>query len=142
MHTWDGWVDATKLAPPPGETGQRAGTRRSSSVEPLEGVESVVEAIKIQTDAIAALAAAVEKMSRTVSNFVFAQRGSRKWASNQGQGEVREEREKKQAEKKKNAAATSIAAAKSAGADAEDAEGANAEDMAEVTEERKKAEKK
>ena len=105
-------------------------------------MESVVEAIKIQTDAIAALAAAVEKMSRTVSNFVFAQRGSRKWASNQGQGEVREEREKKQAEKKKNAAATSIAAAKSAGADAEDAEGANAEDMAEVTEERKKAQKK
>ena len=71
-HTWDGWVDATKLAPPPGETGQRAGTRRSSSVEPLEGVESVVEAIKIQTDAIAALAAAVEKMNRTVGNFVFA----------------------------------------------------------------------
>ena len=31
----------------------------------------MVEAIKTQTDAIAALAAAVEKMSRTVSNFVL-----------------------------------------------------------------------
>ena len=140
-HTWNGWVDSLEPAPPPERTEQRAGTRRGSSAAEA-GVESVVEAIKIQTDAIAALAAAVEKMSRTVSNFVFAQRGSRKWASNQGQGEVREEREKKQAEKKKNAAATSIAATKSAGADAEDAEGANAEDMAEVTEERKKAEKK
>ena len=88
-------------------------------------MESVVEAIKTQTDAIAALAAAVEKMSRTVSNFVFAQRGSRKQSGNQGQSEVRE-REKRQAEKKKNAGVTSVAAAKSAGADAEDAEGANA----------------
>jgi hypothetical protein len=107
-------------------------------------VESVVEAIKTQTDAIATLAAAVEKMSRTVSNFVFSQRGSRKWANNQGQGEVREEREKRQAEKKKNAGVTSVAAAKSAGADAEDAEGANvnAEDMAEVAEEKKNAGKK
>ena len=76
-HTWEGWVDAAKLAPPPDETGQRAGTRRSSSVEPLRGVEGVVEAIKTQTDVIAALAAAVEKMSRTVSNFAFSQRGSR-----------------------------------------------------------------
>jgi hypothetical protein len=128
-------------APPPEQTEQRAGTRRGSSAAEAD-VESVVEAIKIQTDAIAALAAAVEKMSRTVSNFVFAQRGSRKWARNQGQGEVREEKVKKQAEKKKNAAATSVAAAESAGADAEDAGGANAKDMAEVTEERKKAERK
>ena len=81
----------------------------------------MVEAIKTQTDAIAALAAAVEKMSRTVSNFVFAQRGSRKQSGNQGQSEVREK--KKKAEKKKNAGVTSVAAAKSAGADAEDAEG-------------------
>ena len=87
------------------KTEQRARTRRGSSAAEA-GVESVMEAIKIQTDAIAALAAAVEKMSRTVSNFVFAQRGSKKWASNQGQGEAREEREKRQAEQKKNAGVT------------------------------------
>ena len=60
-------------APPPEQTEQRAGTRRgSSAAEAVYGdVESVVEAIKSQTDAIAALAAAVEKMSMTVSNFVL-----------------------------------------------------------------------
>jgi len=138
-HTWDGWIDSPESAPPPAGTEQRAGARRSSSAAEV-GVESVVEAIKTQTDAIAALAAAVEKMSRTVSNFVFAQRGSRKQSGNQGQSEVREK--KKKAEKKKNAGVTSVAAAKSAGADAEDAEGANAEDMAEVAEEKKNAGKK
>ena len=69
-HAWDGWVDLPEPAPPPEQTEQRAGTRRGSSAAEA-GVESVVEAIKIQTDAIAALAAAVEKMSRTVSNFVL-----------------------------------------------------------------------
>ena len=141
-HTWDGWVDATEVAPPPGGTGQRAGTRRSSSVEPLRGMEGVMEAIKTQTDVIAALAAAVEKMSRAVSNFVFAQRGSRKGSENQGQSEVREEREKKKAEKKKDAEVTNVAAAESAGAEAEDAEAVTAENMAEVAEGRKNAEKK
>ena len=76
-HTWDGWIDSTEPVPPPGGTEQRAGTRRSSSAAEA-GVESVVEAIRTQTDAIPALAAAVEKMNRTVSNFVFAQRRSRK----------------------------------------------------------------
>ena len=103
-------------------------------------MESVVEAIKTQTDAIAALAAAVEKMSRTVSNFVFAQRGSRKQSGSQGQSEVREK--KKKAEEKKNAGATSVAAAESTGADAEDAEAVTAKDMAEVAEEKKNAGKK
>jgi hypothetical protein len=74
-------------------------------------------------------------MSRTVSNFVFAQRGSRKQSDNQGQSEVREK--KKKAEEKKNAVATQAAATEKEEADAEDAGGANAEDMAEVAGEKK-----
>ena len=79
-------------------------------------------------------------MSRTVSNFVFAQRGPRKQHSDQGQSEVREN--KKKAEKKTDAGATNVAAAGNAEADAEGAGGANAQDMAVAAEERKKAEKK
>ena len=52
-HTWNGLVDAAELTPPPGEIGQRAETRHSSSVGPLGGVESVVVATKIKSGAIA-----------------------------------------------------------------------------------------
>ena len=44
---------------------------------------------------------------------------------------------KKKAEKKKNVGATQVAATENAETDAEDAGGANAEDMAEVAEEKK-----